>query len=163
MAKKENKSISAKVTNAAEIAVPKFQVQTTTVSQVSQGPLPSPEVLKHYNEIIPGLAERIVQMAEAETQHRRAMESKIIDSQTSDLKKYRRAELFGQFFGLIIGCSAIFGAIYAATHGAQIAGAFIGTTGVTGLVTAFIVGRASIQKYHDQKPNESQQHEEKAR
>lgn len=47
----------------------------------------------------------------------------------------------GQFFGLTIGCVAIIAGAYTAVNGAQVAGAFIGTAGVTGLVAVFVMGR----------------------
>ena len=47
----------------------------------------------------------------------------------------------GQFLGFLIGVFTVAGGTYAATHGAQIPGALIGSGGVIGLVTAFIYGR----------------------
>lgn len=48
--------------------------------------------------------------------------------------------------GPLIGIAAITGAVICAIHGAQLAGAFIGAAGVTGLVTAFILGRTMLMK-----------------
>jgi uncharacterized membrane protein len=47
--------------------------QITAVSSFS-GPLPRPEDLAKYNEIVPGAAERILSMAEKEMQHRQEIE-----------------------------------------------------------------------------------------
>ena len=40
------------------------QIITARRIQVSSGPLPSPQILEHYNQILPGAAERIFNMAE---------------------------------------------------------------------------------------------------
>src|SRR5207245_2145334 len=77
--------------------------------------------------------------------------------QTEDQKAYRRSELLGQIFGLLIGIGAIAGAVICAVKGAQIAASFIGTTGVTGLVTAFILGRSYLLKLRQQEIDQQQQ------
>jgi len=46
-----------------------------------KGPLPPPEMLQRYEEIHPGTAERVLQQFERETQHRHAIEQKIVDAQ----------------------------------------------------------------------------------
>ena len=48
--------------------------------------------------------------------------------------------------GFGIGTIAILGAVYAGVHSAQVVGSFIGTAGVTGLVSVFILGRRSLAK-----------------
>jgi uncharacterized membrane protein len=42
------------------------------------GPIPSPDVLRQYDAINPGLADRLVRMAEHEADHRRKMEAEVI-------------------------------------------------------------------------------------
>lgn len=49
----------------------------TSVQQFS-GPLPPPEVLREFDQIIPGAAERILSMAEQEGVHRRELEKRIV-------------------------------------------------------------------------------------
>lgn len=142
-------SVPSPVTSAAMTAMPVIYSQQIAVQQQA-GPLPSPEVLARYESIQPGLVNRIVSMAEKEAEHRRQIEFAIVDTQSRDQKSYRRSELLGQSFGLIIGLAAILGAVYAGTHGAQIAGTFIGTGGVIGLVSAFILGRTSLYKFRQQ-------------
>jgi hypothetical protein len=62
------------------------------------------------------------------------------------LVAYRRSEILGTVCGLLIGFAAIGGCVYLGVHGAQTTGSFLGTTGVTGLVSCFIVGRYSLAK-----------------
>jgi uncharacterized membrane protein len=40
------------------------------------GPLPPPDLLSEYNQVLPGLAERIVQMTEKQGDHRRHLQSR---------------------------------------------------------------------------------------
>lgn len=42
------------------------------------GPLPSPETLHEFEQVLPGLAERIVRMAEQEADHRRLVERRLV-------------------------------------------------------------------------------------
>lgn len=52
--------------NQAEVMIVRHEQRTQEFS----GPVPNPEILARYNELVPGSAERILQMAERE-QHRR--------------------------------------------------------------------------------------------
>lgn len=123
---------------------------TFVAQQQISGPLPSPEVLRQYEATSPGAAERLIRLAEQEAEHRRKMESEIIAIQGRDQHSYRQSEFWGQFFGFSMGSIAILGAVFAAVHGAQIAASFIGTTGVGGLVSAFILGRTYFLKQKKQ-------------
>lgn len=38
------------------------------------GPIPHPDIIKQYEEILPGAADRIISMAENQSSHRQAME-----------------------------------------------------------------------------------------
>jgi len=114
------------------------------------GPLPSPDILKKYEEISPGIANRLIKIAEDEALHRRKMEAEVIAVQSREQSAYRTSEMLGQVFGLVIGLTAIIAAIIMALHGAQLAASFIGTGGVTSLVTAFILGRTFLLKFRQQ-------------
>lgn len=45
--------------------------------RISYGPIPTPEILREYNEILPGLADRIMRMAENQAAHRQGLEGKM--------------------------------------------------------------------------------------
>jgi uncharacterized membrane protein len=45
--------------------------------RTSIGPIPPPEVLREYEEVLPGLADRIMTMAEKQAGHRQGLENKI--------------------------------------------------------------------------------------
>ncbi|MDE6052372.1 MAG: DUF2335 domain-containing protein [Lachnospiraceae bacterium] len=53
------------------------------VSEFS-GPLPPPNIIKGYEDILPGSAERILAMAEKQSEHRQFMERKMIATESRD-------------------------------------------------------------------------------
>lgn len=64
-----------------------------------QGPLPHPDLLVKYEEIIPGAAERILSMAEKEQQHRHQLESEVIKK---EIAQKGRGLNFGFTLALLI-------------------------------------------------------------
>lgn len=72
--------------------------------QVFQGPLPPPAILEGYNKLVPNAAERILQMAERQSEHRIEMEKKVV---ASNIKNSNR----GTIFAFIIAMSTIIGGI----------------------------------------------------
>ncbi|MEM6273230.1 MAG: DUF2335 domain-containing protein [Bacteroidota bacterium] len=57
------------------------------------GPLPSPEHLKAYNEIIPSGAERIMKMTEQQMMHRQELEKIVIPA---EVNQGRNGQIFGR-------------------------------------------------------------------
>jgi uncharacterized membrane protein len=105
-----------------------------TIQKVHIGPLPDPETLKEYSEIIPNGAERIMAMAEKQSNHRMYLEKKVVSGQVQQ-------SYIGQAFALVIGLAALAAATYTISTGHEWAGGALGLGGITGLVTAFIQGR----------------------
>jgi uncharacterized membrane protein len=73
------------------------QIVTVVGQQLTAhiGPLPSPETLRQYEDLLPGTAERIISMAERQSAHRIDLESTVVREQLKDSKR-------GQFIGLVI-------------------------------------------------------------
>ncbi len=44
------------------------------------GPIPSPQILQQYNSVVPDAAERILRMAEKQSDHRISIENKVVGS-----------------------------------------------------------------------------------
>jgi uncharacterized membrane protein len=116
-------------------------VELQQIRSEFSGPIPPPVLLAGYDKVLPGLADRIVKMAEYQQQSHLSMQAKNLESDISDRKAARSEARLGQIFGLLIGIVALGTAAYMATHGAQIPGGVIGSTGIGGLVYAFIKGR----------------------
>ena len=100
----------------------------TTQTVVQSGPVPAPEILDGYDRLVPGSAERIIAMAEADQRHRIAMEreaqasdiahrSELTALQTSNARSAFRSDLVGQGCGALIALTAVAGAIYTAAIG----------------------------------------------
>jgi uncharacterized membrane protein len=108
----------------------------------SSGPLPDPEVLLRYEGVVPGSAEKIIAWAEAETQHRRQLETKFADADIADLQSHRLIEHLGQICALVLALFAIGSGTYAIVHDHATAGTLLGGGTVVSLVSAFIYGRS---------------------
>lgn len=78
------------------------QITTTTRS----GPLPAPEILQQYDQVLPGAAERIFAMAEKNSEHQRNIEMQALTLTASENKR-------GQIFGLVIGLAVLASSIAA--------------------------------------------------
>lgn len=93
-------------------------------TQVYQGAIPHPDVLRGFDELVPGTAQRLIQLAEDESLHRRSLETAAmqanIEAQQRSLaigeyqsKAVFRSDTIGQASGLIVSILCIAGAIYA--------------------------------------------------
>ena len=61
-----NNALAARQQQQAQPSVPNFQV----VASSFQGPIPPPDVLRGYEDVLPGSVDRILRMAENQTSHR---------------------------------------------------------------------------------------------
>ena len=138
MAMPRNKRANAPKTQQKEQSVS----QSQSVQSAYQGPKPSADQLLKYNQITPGLADRIVAMAEKESSHRHAQEKVILDTDSKLAISASREVLIGQVFGLIIGLATISAGTFLAYSGNNFAGGAIGSAGVIGLVSVFVLGRS---------------------
>jgi len=108
--------------------------QAIATLQSFSGPLPHPELLENYNDIIPGAAERILSLAEAEAAHQHDIELLALQCASNEAR-------LGQWFGLIIGICAFITVIISVILGAEKTAMVVGGTTVVGLVTVFVAGR----------------------
>jgi len=118
---------------------PEDQYTITQTEQRFYGPIPHPSTLEGYERIVPGAADRILSMAEADTRHIHAMELKAIAIKGREINK-------GQNFGLVIGLAGLGASIYALNVGAHAAAASLGGVTLVGLVSSFILGRLPPRK-----------------
>jgi len=129
-------------------------IHQQTMESQFHGPIPPPNILAEYEKLLPGAADRILAMAESETAHRQMMEGKAVNAEIDGLKSEATDTRIGQIFGLVIGLTTVLAGAYTAVNGAQITGALIGTSGVVGLVSAFIVGRKNNQPVNGKQKNQ---------
>lgn len=103
------------------------------------GPLPDPNTLGKYNDVIPNGADRIMKMAENQANHRIGIETRVIKSQSIQ-------SVIGQIFGLLIGICGIFAGTYLASVGQSWVGSIIAGGTVISLVSIFVIGKRNMKK-----------------
>lgn len=85
--------------------VPANKQRTITQTlQVSQVPLPAPEDLRKYAEIVPDAPERFFKMAERQAEHRQGLERIAVGSNV-------KLEARGQLFAFLLSALAIIGGV----------------------------------------------------
>ena len=123
--------------------------------QQFSGPMPPPVLLREYEDICPGSADRMLRMAEQEAEHRRKTESEIISAQQEYSNKQFAEARFGQVCALVITIAALIGGVYTAVNGHEIAGGIIGVGGIGGIVTTFILGRHTESEPKNNAPEDA--------
>ena len=103
------------------------------------GPLPPPEVLEKYNQCVPGLAERIITMAEQQSKHRQGLERTVVDSNTFVQK-------VGPFLGFVVAMTAVVGGILLILKGKDGYGLAAIITALASLAGVFIYGKKKQRK-----------------
>lgn len=100
-----------------------------------RGPIPPPSIIKGYEEVVAGSADRIIKMAENQAAHRQEMERKMIRDDSRD-------SLLGIIFAFILGIGCIIAAVVMVVlvpqNAGAIAGSVIGVTGIGAITTGFI-------------------------
>ena len=106
--------------------------QAITMTSFS-GPLPPPDILKQYDLIVPGAANRIIVMAEEQGKHRQDIEKVVIASDS-------RNSTMGIVAGFVVSLLLIGASVFLIIIGKSAEGTVLGTTDVVALVAAFIYG-----------------------
>lgn len=100
------------------------------------GPLPHPDILRRYGDIIPTAPERILRMAEKQEDHRHEMEKFVITRES------RRSDM-GVGAATIIALASIAAGAFIVVYGHTWAGIALPTIDIVGTATVFIYGTAS--------------------
>lgn len=121
----------------------------TVIAKIEQssfsGPLPSPVILEEYDRIVPGAAERILKMAEAEAQFQHDITSRALNAEAKEVGR-------GQILGFLMGALALLTSALALWLGHPDTASVIGGTTVVGLVSVFVVGRILDRSQETEKP-----------
>lgn len=113
----------------------------TEQQQIHSGPIPAPDVLQGYNDIVPDAAERIIQMAEKQQAHRIKMETDVLAAQINeDIRRHGEVNT-GQTNGIIATIFAFSLSGFAFYLGHQASATIIVGVTLVGLVTVFVTGR----------------------
>lgn len=111
------------------------QNEKLSIHQVESfsGPLPHPNILQRFNEVVPGAAERIIKMVEDQSRHRQELEKKVVESDI-------RLAKWGQVLGFVIAISGLVVSAVVSIFGNEIAGGIIGVGTLASLVGVFMYG-----------------------
>ena len=101
-----------------------------------EGPLPPPKALQQFEEIVPGAAGRILEMAEKQSDHRIQMEKTVIVGDS-------RRSYLGLFLAFILSAAIIGGGIYLLINDHDWAGGVLIGLDVVGLAAVFVYGPKS--------------------
>ncbi len=104
-------------------------------SEEFSGPIPHPKIIKGYEEVVPGAADRIISMAENQSKHRQELEKMMVSAEVRD-------SLLGVLFAFILGIGCIAAAIVIVImvpeKAGAISGALFGMTGIASIIATFI-------------------------
>lgn len=130
------------ILQASEGASPLQSVATVSSLQVSQtysGPIPPPDLLRKYDEVVPGAARSILDSWVRQCDHRIRLESRVV---TSDILR----SWAGLACGFVVALVALVGGGYLIVSGHEISGAVLSTSALAGLVGTFIYGTESRKR-----------------
>jgi uncharacterized membrane protein len=104
-----------------------------SVQQSYSGPIPDPHSLAQYEQVQPGLAERIIRMAEQEVEHRHRQEDMLIKNTI----KMATVGIIFSFVSVILFCGLILCAIIRGMDMATLGIAIGAIASVAGVFIAF--------------------------
>lgn len=114
---------------------PKAALQLISQTVRFSGPVPQPDDLARYDEILPGAADRIFAMAEKEQAHRHFKERTTLDISSR-----------GQWFGFILGIVILAVGGWLLHEGRDAAGYAALISALVALVGAFFYSRSEAKK-----------------
>lgn len=116
----------------------KAQLKQLIVESFEQysGPLPPPKAMKEYEEVLPGIAERIMNMAEEEAEHRHIQEKEVVKIMSS-VEKYI---ISGQRYAFWLGVVGLFAAVGIAYLDPRW-GSVLGVSTIVSLIISLIIKR----------------------
>jgi uncharacterized membrane protein len=98
--------------------------------------------LDGYERAFPGAANRIIEMAEAQSAHRRLMEQRALEGQIDGMRHQFAEARRGQICACMVALAFVGCGTFCVVHGYAWAGSGIGAVGLGGIVTTFILGRS---------------------
>jgi len=111
---------------------------------VFSGPLPLPNLIARYNEIIPNGAERIMAMAERQSAHREQMEARVVNGNVASQTR-------GSYFAFILALISIMGGFFLIYAGKNAQGLVAIIVSVGSLAGVFIYSKYEQRKERERK------------
>ena len=110
-------------------------------SEYHVGPIPSPKILKEYEEIHPGFANRIIEQFERQGEHRREIEKQLVANDETRNRRNNREVHAAQIGALVISLCVIYLAYIQIKMGHEELGFILGASGIASVVTAWGVSK----------------------
>ncbi len=128
-----------------EVMGPDIEGDATTEKQIKQivlevarefsGPIPPPEIIKEYEAVLPGSADRIIKMAESEQEYRHNLRHQQVKFESRD-------SLFGIISGFLLCVGTILAAVFfvykSPSSAAVIMGSLLGMSGPGAVIVTII-------------------------
>ncbi len=109
-------------------------LQASFQGEYFSGPIPPPNLLARYNDVVPNGAERILAMAERQSKHRESLEDQVV---AGNVKSQSR----GSLYAFIIALVTILGGIFLIHDGKSASGLAMAISSLTGLVSALVYSK----------------------
>ncbi len=153
MNKRKPNSNLQRHSSANPIPIPQAEsgslVGMAAVRQEFQGPIPPPELLRGYDEIVPGAADRIITVMEKQVDHRIAMERTVITG--DNIRAY-----LGIAAGFVFAMTLLVLSAWLIVSGFTVAGTVLGGLNLAGIVGVFIYGTRSRRQERREKREQTQ-------
>jgi uncharacterized membrane protein len=143
-AKKHNRGKAVRKINTPNLpAANQSSVQQFAQLAVHSGPLPHPSILEDYDRVLPGAAERILAMAESQSNHRQNLEGRYLAAESPN-------SVWGIICGLFLGLVGLSASGICVYGGHGWPGAALGGVTLASLVGVFVYGTSQrrIEREH---------------
>lgn len=131
-------------------ATHQVEQRTTFAAQFRSAPLPTPEEFARYEQVLPGSADRLIRQVELQSEHRRALETSVTNSNIANERR-------GMTIGAVLAAMFIIGGFAAVMTGHEVAGyAAIGWAAAQ-ISGTYIVALLGKRKQLPPKPEPNQQ------
>ncbi len=121
-----------------------LSIQQLIQAQQFSGPLPHPEHLRQYEEILPGAAERILNGFERQSTHRQDLELRVVQANI-------QAQTRGAWLGFVVALTFLAGSAWLIANGYTLGGSILGGADIGGLVSVFVIGKREQRKEREEK------------
>ncbi len=132
------------ITSDSQAPAIQRQLHAEITAAAFSGPLPHPEILAGYDQVVPGAAKRIIAMAEVQSRHRQDLERSIIQGDI-------RRSWYGLWTGFAIGMTGILGSVVLGLYDHPGVASFLSGSTLVSLVGVFVIGAKSRQEERNQK------------
>lgn len=111
------------------------------VRQEFNGPIPPPEILAQYDNIMPGLGQKIIDQFLSETAHRHDVESRTVEINKSIAESSMLERKHGQRYGFATFILMLLAIVYLAMNGHDNVAMVLGGTTMAAVIGLFLVRR----------------------